>query len=242
MSPVMDWNDVPVILTADEAADLLRIHPNTLKQLIADGDIPAVKVGRAWRISKDAVQAYVTPVKAAKPWGRGTTPQASRLWDQALADLYDEAHAYRDFECKGYDFTVAVGGLGEELYAVLNYYGVYAGYTRSWTDNGDGTLTANAGGAEVVYGTETGEVLGVTAGRELYDYVEIMSQMAEDFAEPEADEAEAEDVKPYVGKYAKVVPTEDGRWAVVVDTRKVAKDIAQAVGGQIEPDDEDDED
>lgn len=38
------------LLTVQEAADLLRVHRNTIYAMIHDGRLPAFKVGRAWRI------------------------------------------------------------------------------------------------------------------------------------------------------------------------------------------------
>jgi excisionase family DNA binding protein len=36
---------------------LLRLHVNTIKYMIRNGKLPATKVGRAWRIPRDAVLA-----------------------------------------------------------------------------------------------------------------------------------------------------------------------------------------
>lgn len=37
------------VLTADEAAELLRVSAKTILALARDGSLPGVKVGRAWR-------------------------------------------------------------------------------------------------------------------------------------------------------------------------------------------------
>jgi excisionase family DNA binding protein len=52
-----NWDDIPLVLTTDEAAELLRVHVNTVKYLIRNGKLPASKVGRAWRIPREAVLA-----------------------------------------------------------------------------------------------------------------------------------------------------------------------------------------
>jgi excisionase family DNA binding protein len=52
-----NWDDIPLLLTTDEAAELLRLHVNTVKYLIRSGKLPASKVGRAWRIPREAVLA-----------------------------------------------------------------------------------------------------------------------------------------------------------------------------------------
>jgi excisionase family DNA binding protein len=52
-----NWEDIPLLLTTDEAAALLRLHVNTVKYLIRNGKLAATKVGRAWRIPREAVLA-----------------------------------------------------------------------------------------------------------------------------------------------------------------------------------------
>lgn len=52
-----NWDDIPLVLTTDEAAGLLRVHINTIKYLIRNGKLPATKIGRAWRIPREAVLA-----------------------------------------------------------------------------------------------------------------------------------------------------------------------------------------
>lgn len=47
------------ILTVEEAMAYLKIGRSTLLKLTRDGDIPARKVGRAWRYTSVNLQAYV---------------------------------------------------------------------------------------------------------------------------------------------------------------------------------------
>lgn len=46
-------------LNTTEAADLLKVHPNTVERLINDGVIPAAKIGRAWVMLKAHVLQYL---------------------------------------------------------------------------------------------------------------------------------------------------------------------------------------
>ena len=46
------WADVPSVLNTQQVRALLGIHINTVKRLIADGELPAYKVGRSYRINK----------------------------------------------------------------------------------------------------------------------------------------------------------------------------------------------
>lgn len=47
------------VLTADEAAALLRVSTKTVLALARAGTLPGEKVGRAWRFVKTDVLAYV---------------------------------------------------------------------------------------------------------------------------------------------------------------------------------------
>ena len=49
----------PEVLTADEAADLLRVSTKTILALARDGTLPGEKVGRAWRFVRADLLAYV---------------------------------------------------------------------------------------------------------------------------------------------------------------------------------------
>lgn len=53
------------LLTVVEAAQLLRVSKMTVYRLINHGEIPALRVGRSFRIPKSDLQAYVT--QAATP-------------------------------------------------------------------------------------------------------------------------------------------------------------------------------
>lgn len=47
------------VLTAEEAADLLRVSTKTVLTLARDGALPGTKVGRAWRFLRADLVAYV---------------------------------------------------------------------------------------------------------------------------------------------------------------------------------------
>ena len=50
----------PVVgMTVDETAEVLRVHPQTIRALIKAGDLPARKVGVGWRISHRAVEKWL---------------------------------------------------------------------------------------------------------------------------------------------------------------------------------------
>lgn len=57
----MDNEDAnqPQILTAQEAADYLRITKDTLYKLIKEGSIPAARVGRQYRIHRAHLEQWL---------------------------------------------------------------------------------------------------------------------------------------------------------------------------------------
>jgi len=47
------------ILDADEVAEMLRVHPRTVKRLASQGDLPGFRVGGQWRYSHEAIGEYI---------------------------------------------------------------------------------------------------------------------------------------------------------------------------------------
>ena len=47
------------LLTCEEAAAYLRVHPRTVYRLLRDGGMPGVRVGRQWRIRRSDLDAYL---------------------------------------------------------------------------------------------------------------------------------------------------------------------------------------
>ncbi len=48
------------VLTAEEAAKLLRVSTKTVLNLARDGALPGEKIGRAWRFLKSDLLDYVS--------------------------------------------------------------------------------------------------------------------------------------------------------------------------------------
>jgi excisionase family DNA binding protein len=66
MQPAISWlaklyGGAPTapIVTIEEAADYLRIHPLTARRLARYGELPAFKVGRQWRIKRALLDAWL---------------------------------------------------------------------------------------------------------------------------------------------------------------------------------------
>ena len=58
-------------LTADEAAEFLRVGRSTITRLLTSGAIPAAKIGRKWLVTKADLEAFIERQKKAGPDGRG---------------------------------------------------------------------------------------------------------------------------------------------------------------------------
>lgn len=52
-------DEFPAFLTAAEVATILRVDVMTVYRLIKAKRLTAARVGRAWRITKDSVHAYL---------------------------------------------------------------------------------------------------------------------------------------------------------------------------------------
>ena len=47
------------VLTLDEAAAYLRVHPRTLRLKASEGDVPAAKVGKVWRFHRGQLERWL---------------------------------------------------------------------------------------------------------------------------------------------------------------------------------------
>lgn len=54
----MDSRLVDEILTLKELASYLKVNPRTVYRLLADGKLPAFRVGHAWRFRRAEVDAW----------------------------------------------------------------------------------------------------------------------------------------------------------------------------------------
>ena len=58
------------LLRVDEVAALLKLGRTKVYQLVAAGDLPAVRIGKVLRISAEALQAWINRQAVANPGGR----------------------------------------------------------------------------------------------------------------------------------------------------------------------------
>lgn len=59
MTKYVNWDDVPLILGTKEVADVLGVHINTVKHLIATGTLPSFKIGRIRKVDKVDLKLYL---------------------------------------------------------------------------------------------------------------------------------------------------------------------------------------
>ena len=47
------------MMTIDEVAKYLNLHPLTVRRLARDGGIPAFKIGRQWRVKRELLDQWI---------------------------------------------------------------------------------------------------------------------------------------------------------------------------------------
>jgi excisionase family DNA binding protein len=95
------------LITVQEAASLLKVSSITVRRYVAAGRLPAVKVGKAVRLRREAIEQFVTPVAPrpdkilpVKP-RRGVFSRDDSLWNivglvksGGPADVSENKHEY----------------------------------------------------------------------------------------------------------------------------------------------------
>ena len=59
MTENKNGKDLPVMLTISEVAEYLKLHELTVRRLAREGELPAFKVGRQWRIQRAKLQEWI---------------------------------------------------------------------------------------------------------------------------------------------------------------------------------------
>lgn len=54
--------NLPTYYTVAEIAEMLSLSPYTIREWCKSGKIKGIKIGRDWRISRDALKEYVNSV------------------------------------------------------------------------------------------------------------------------------------------------------------------------------------
>jgi excisionase family DNA binding protein len=55
-----------IVLTLEEVAQFLRVHPSTVYRLLRKRTIPAFKVGSDWRFNQESVERWVKKLEISE--------------------------------------------------------------------------------------------------------------------------------------------------------------------------------
>ena len=47
------------LMTIEEVAEYLRVHPSTVYRLVRQGALPAVKIGKQWRVDRETLAQWL---------------------------------------------------------------------------------------------------------------------------------------------------------------------------------------
>ena len=66
---MLDGVEGVTLLTVDEAAEQLRVHPVTVRRMIRRGDLAAVRIGSVYRVDADELKPrrVAPPARASRP-------------------------------------------------------------------------------------------------------------------------------------------------------------------------------
>ncbi len=86
------------VFTPEEAAELLRVHVNTVYKLLRNGNLPAAKTGRDWRISGVVLDEYLRgslPLKKDNDLEKENSRDlGTRIWLETDLSNLGEVEAY----------------------------------------------------------------------------------------------------------------------------------------------------
>jgi excisionase family DNA binding protein len=64
------------LITADRAAELLKLHEKTVKRLAQAGKLPGMKIGRVWRFRESSLDSWMS---AQLQWCGHPSPKGENL-------------------------------------------------------------------------------------------------------------------------------------------------------------------
>ena len=61
-----DWDDLPLIMGLSDISILTGLGVDRIRQLCADGTIPAFRVGKKWKVEKNDLRKWIDSQKVSK--------------------------------------------------------------------------------------------------------------------------------------------------------------------------------
>lgn len=64
-SEYRDWDEselqkkLPVVLTATEAMEILRVGKNTIYRLLNSGALKGIRIGRSWKVELESLNSFL---------------------------------------------------------------------------------------------------------------------------------------------------------------------------------------
>jgi excisionase family DNA binding protein len=55
---IFDSNERPSILTLENVAEYLRVHPSTIYRMVKRNQLPAFKLGHEWRFNRESIDRW----------------------------------------------------------------------------------------------------------------------------------------------------------------------------------------
>jgi excisionase family DNA binding protein len=81
------------VMTLEEVATLLRVHPSTVYRLLRLGHLPAFKLGSDWRFRKESIEDWVKKQESLEDGGQlHQEKEDSRLLNQERRPLSQQRH------------------------------------------------------------------------------------------------------------------------------------------------------
>lgn len=85
---------VEIYYTVEEAAKILKLHPQTLRRWIRHGKLPAKRFGRQFRVSPEnierAAQSTLPEEEELSHLGQAALGEMAELWDNDEDAIYDD--------------------------------------------------------------------------------------------------------------------------------------------------------
>jgi PTS system nitrogen regulatory IIA component len=60
-------NELPIILTLEQAAEMLQLSPRTVQRMVSKGKMPGRRIGGQWRFDREQLREWVRGAEVEAP-------------------------------------------------------------------------------------------------------------------------------------------------------------------------------